>query len=385
MSLFIISSIQSSVQRELDRFFKEYNQKEFTGRFVTQSAFSQARLKIDPLAFDALTKVCVDFFYKHFKVKKWEGFRLVAIDGSEVYLPKNKHTIEQYGEYTTNFMNKSVVLARASKAYDVLNNITLDAQLVNRKIGEHTLAINHLEYLVENDLILMDRGYPSYDIFRNILEGNKHFCARVTTSSWKAVKKLIEPGDDELITEIKPRPETIRRYKKEGIAYKPMKVRFISVKLSTGEIEVLVTSLLDSQRFPCHLFKDLYHLRWNVEESYKTDKHRLLLENFSGKSIVAIMQDFYATILLANITAIFASGVEPKTKSKKYRYKINFTTALAKVKEALCGIFTRENMMDWIDFIYEELARNIIPFRPDRNYKRDKGKRKRYFRSYLHL
>ena len=56
---------------------------------------------------------------------------MIAIDGSEVLLPKNQETINEFGEYTTNFMNGTVVLARLSKAYDVLNNISIDAKLVN--------------------------------------------------------------------------------------------------------------------------------------------------------------------------------------------------------------------------------------------------------------
>ena len=52
------------------------------------------------------------------------------------------------------------------------------------------------------------------------------------------------------------------------------------------------------------IFKKLYHLRWDIEESYKKDKHSLQLENYSGKTIIAIYQDFYANMLLENLTAI---------------------------------------------------------------------------------
>ncbi len=112
-------------------------------RFVSQSAFSQARLKIKPSAFIELNNVCSSHFYSNYPVKKWKGLRLVAIDGSEVFLPKTQETIDYFEEYTTNFMNKTVVLARVSKAYDVLNKTTIDAKLANRKVGEHALANQH--------------------------------------------------------------------------------------------------------------------------------------------------------------------------------------------------------------------------------------------------
>ena len=109
---------------------------------------------------------------------------MVAIDGSELMLPKNKETVKEYGEYTTNFMNKKIVLARLSKSYDVLNELTLDARLSNKKTGEHDLANLHLERLAKGDLLLYDRGYPLYNLFRNALDAGCQFRARVAVSNW---------------------------------------------------------------------------------------------------------------------------------------------------------------------------------------------------------
>jgi hypothetical protein len=199
LSLFIVSSLQSSIQRELDRFFQSYNNKDVAERFVTQSAFSQARNKIRPEAFEELNKESTSCFYSNFKVKRWNGFRLVAIDGSEIQLPKNPGTIAEYGEYRTNRMDSSTVLARISKSYDVLNNISIDAKLVNRKIGEHSLAKSHLAHIGKNDLFLLDRGYPSFDLFREILASGGHFCARAAVGNWNIAKELVESGKPESV------------------------------------------------------------------------------------------------------------------------------------------------------------------------------------------
>lgn len=366
-----------------------YNHKELSEQFVTQSAFSQARIKIKPSAFIELNRDCVKHFYSKYQVKKWLGFRLIAIDGSEVFLPKTKETIDNFGEYTTNFMKKTVVLARMSKAYDVLNKLSIDAKLVNRKIGEHTLAKQHLVHCGRGDLVLLDRGYPSYDLFKNILASGNHFCARVAISTWGAAKRLIRSGENEIIAEIKPGRELQMKYKKEGIDVKPIKCRFICVELSYGEKEVLITSLLDAEKYPHSIFKGLYHLRWDIEESYKKDKHRLELENFSGKTIIAIYQDFYATMLLGNLTSILSSGLDDRIARKKnktkYNYQLNFTTALAKVKEALALIFATSEIMKIIKKLLQMLLENLSPIRPDRSFERKKDKRKRYHKAYLPL
>lgn len=389
LSLFIIYTLQSSIQRELDRFFKAYNNLELAVRFVTQSAFTQARSKIKHELFIELRNDVVEHFYSHYDYKKWHGFRLVAIDGSEIYLPKNQKTIDEFGEYTTNLMKSTVVLARSSKAYDVLNKITIDAELVNKRIGEHSLAIKHLNYCNNDDLILLDRGYPSFDLFKNILDSSCNFCARVPISNWKPAKELVESGENERLSFIMPGYYIRKRYEMEKTTYEPIKCRFILIRLKSGQNEVLITSLLDMDKYPHSLFEKLYQLRWDVEESYKKDKHRLQLENFSGKSIVAINQDFHATMLMANITAILTFDIAKKktrnSKSVRYNYQVNFTTALAKVKDAMALLFSGKLLIKIIEELLNILSQNILPIRPDRSFPRNKYKRKRYHKAYLTL
>lgn len=390
LSLFIISSLQSSIQRELDRFFRSYNGKEVNEQFATQSAFSQARLKINPDAFVELNNDCVDHFYSNYSIKKWKGFRLIAIDGSQAILPKTRQTIDEFGEYTSNRMNKTIVLARISKAYDVLNKVSIDAKLVNLEIGEHALANQHLEFCSNGDLILLDRGYPSFDLFKNIRATGSHFCARVAVANWNIAKQLVESGEKEIIAEIIPGNDLKRKYKNQNIEVEPVKCRFVCVTLSSGEKEVLITSLLDNELYKHSIFKKLYQLRWDIEESFKKDKHRLQLENFSGKTIVAIYQDFYANILIGNITSILSFSLDNqiyrKTNKTKYKYQINITTSLAKVKEVLAVLFTKSDIIRVLGKLIQLFLSNILPIRPNRSFERDKHKkRKRYHRTYLPL
>ena len=62
-----------------------------------------------------------------------------------------------------------------------------------------------------------------------------------------------------------------------------VKVRLVRVVLPSGRIEVLATSLLDSAAYPSESFAALYKSRWKIEEAFKTLKHRLHLEGFTGE------------------------------------------------------------------------------------------------------
>ena len=45
--------------------------------------------------------------------------------------------------------------------------------------------------------------------------------------------------------------------------------RLVKVILDNGEIEILCTSLMDTQKIETEDFKELYHYRWNEEEAFK--------------------------------------------------------------------------------------------------------------------
>lgn len=347
-------------------------------------------MKISPNAFVEINNDCVDHFYSNYHIKKWKGHRLIAIDGSQVILPKTRQTIDEFGQYTSNRINRTIVLARISKAYDVLNKVSIDAKLVNLKIGEHALANQHLKFCSKGDLILLDRGYPSFDLFKNIRATGSHFCARVAVSNWNVAKQLVESGEKEIIAEVIPGNDLKRKYKDQKIEVEPLKCRFVCVELSSGEKEVLITSLLDSKRYKHTVFKKLYQLRWDIEESYKKDKHRLQLENFSGKTTIAIYQDFYANILIGNITSILSCSLDDqihrKTTKTKYKYQINITTSLAKVKEALAVLFTKSDIIRILDKLIQLFLSNLLPIRPNRSFERYKPKkRRRFYKTYLSL
>ena len=106
-----------------------------------------------------------------------------------------------------------------------------------------------------------------------------------------------------------------------------------------GGVEVLITNLMDSDKYDAGLFKSLYHLRWGIEENYKRLKQWVEIENFSGKSALSVQQDFYAKIVASNLTALMAMAaqkiVTTKTKDLKLKYQINFAQAISKMKHKI--------------------------------------------------
>ena len=106
-----------------------------------------------------------------------------------------------------------------------------------------------------------------------------------------------------------------------GLDKKPVKVRMLRVELDSGETEILVTSLTDTNKFSYDIFSELYHLRWPVEEDYKNIKYRLEAENFSGKSVLSIYQDFHAKLFSKNLAAAVANTTKKQILKKSEKFK----------------------------------------------------------------
>jgi len=93
----------------------------------------------------------------------------------------------------------------------------------------------------------------------------------------------------------------IKACEKLGLPTTPLKVRLLRIELGDGGIEVLATSLMDYNLYPYELFKEIYFQRWPVEEDYKLLKSRIEIANFTGKSVLAVQQDFYARVFMATL------------------------------------------------------------------------------------
>ena len=100
---------------------------------------------------------------------------------------------------------------------------------------------------------------------------------------------------------------------------------------------VLLTNLTDKEAFPLELLNELYRLRWTIEECYKRIKLVAQLEYFSGKTPIAIEQDFYSRIIMLNISAMIETQeLEPQldqVKTSVHRKQANRTQVMLKLKE----------------------------------------------------
>lgn len=371
---FLLNLLKRSQQDELDEFFKLLSGNEIAIRVVSKSAFTQARKKLKAGAFVELNHVQIGYFYQSLCPQTWMGWRLLAVDGSTVQVPNTPENLAHFGAWHP-AKGGPCPMARISQMFDVLNQLTLDAIIGPKSIGERELAAEHFAHLRSGDLVLLDRGYPAFWLFALVRRKNAHFCARMKVNGWKVTKRFVDSGLNEQIVSLQPGTTAKQDCGKRNLSANPITIRLIRVVLDDGEIEVLATSLLVTKTYPSSMFKELYHLRWPVEEQYKIFKMRIEIENFSGKSVLAVYQDFHAKVLTANLTAILARPaqevVTQDSAEKKYLYRVNMTNALSKMKDTIVWLLHDLSLVPrMLISLWQLMIKTIEPIRPGRSFPR---------------
>ncbi len=393
-------SLNRAIQRELDSFFQKIDSSDYTIREATKGAFSQARAKLNEWGFIRLNEIAADTFYSQSEYYVWNGHRLLAVDGTRLMLPNHKTVKAEFGECSFGPKADSKrSMALASMLYDVLNQISIDAQLAPfkspgaKKSSEQALLQKHMHRLNPGDLLLLDRAYPSLALFFQLKAQSVDFCVRMKGSWWKEVRKFRESCEKEIIVNFSlPKKDKDKLSEYPEFTDRTIKCRLIKVELDSGETEILCTSLTDTEVYPYEQFKELYHFRWNEEEAYKILKNRIELESFSGKTAKAVKQDFHAKILLMTLSAAYAHPIEEKVKEeykadekRKYSQKVNRTNSIAKTKDILVGLFIKKQYDKALESFDKIVYNTRELVRPNRKNKRKHRQKKPYSMNYKRL
>ena len=378
-----------SYQAELDRYFQAVHHTEVPKRCLYKGNLSKARAKLKHTAFIELNDQLARSFYETFDYETWFGFNLLAVDGTTFRVPDVYEIANHFGVWNSTKGKKPCPKARGSQMFDVLNKVTIDASIAPKSQGERELASFHFLKLLSQDLILLDRGYPAHWLFKIILSMGANFCARIPYKRWRVAKKFFLSGNREQIVKLRPSSQSVTKCHQMGLDAKAIKVRLIRVELESNETEILVTSLSDMQEHPAELFSDLYHRRWPVEEDYKSLKYRLQVENFSGKTVHSVYQDFHAKIFSKNLASVIAGTtkkeIAKKSESLLHIHQINFAQALSQMKNTIVLLFKRsgDKITELVEGLRTLFIQTTEAIRPNRKYPRKhRVKQKRFFFEY---
>ena len=354
-------SLSTGLQAFQQAFREKYNG-------ITKQGFSKGRQRINPAAIAYLVGFTRDQFYKAAKARRWKGYNLLAIDGSKVNLPTSPILVEHFGCQKG---SGEQVQALASCLYDVLNGAVIHGLIEPVLSNERILASEHLRTLVQMEwgqsavpsVVLFDRGYPAAHLIAELESVGIKYAMRCSTEFLRNVR---HSGSDCVVT-----------HQFAAIRH-TLRFRLIEVTLNNGETEYIATNLFD-EGLTVQDFQRLYHLRWGIETSINTMKHKLLMEDFTGHTVDAVLQEFYAALTSINLIAcIFYDNRElieelQRDSGNKYQYVQNINQTIGTMRNKLLDIVTTQSARRrrrLFRILLADTRRNLVPVRSGRSFQR---------------
>jgi hypothetical protein len=367
-----------SLQSELSAYFSP--PKTTYQRIPTKSAFSQQRQKL-------LWEGCYSLFRTFTDslpcLKRFDGYQLLACDGSSVCIPRNENE-EQYS-IVTREEYKSFNMLHINGLFDILNRIYVDAIVDPGWYRRESAALLTMVNCLNNpdsSIILADRGYEGYNTVAHLIESKANFVIRAKDlDSNGFLHTLNLPPDGELDIDVNRILTTSRaQIQQNNDRYAwvrrkafdlwdssgtyPIRFRLVRIMLDDGSYECLVTNL-PREKFPPEKLKKLYHLRWGVENAYRDLKYPVDLLHFHGKSAQSVLQEVFCSLTMFNYCAYLCvhADILHIRKGTKYRYKVNFANAVGPCRSYLHGSIGEMELL-------ERLRLAPSPIRPDRHVPR---------------
>ena len=357
------------------------------GMEISKPGYLKQRMKLNPLAFYELYRHHNRNFYAESGFSTFQGYLVLAADGSGINIPTTRETLEEFGTSSRKGTKPQASIGLGC-LYDVMNRMILESDCCKCKFDEMRLAEEQIDRVRETIgasqpfLVVMDRGYPSTAAFIRMMEKGILFLVRLKSSDYKKEQSALS-GPDGWV-DILLDKSRVNHYKGTDIGQRmeelgSITLRMVKVPLQEEREEILITNL-PSETFDRFQIAELYQMRWGIETAYETLKDRLQIENFTGTKPVLLLQDIYSTIYISNLAEDIIRDAEAeldeKEKHRQHKMMINRTLSIGILKNDLIYILLErdEEKQDRLFHqIYEDISKNLVPIRPDRHYHRTKG------------
>lgn len=369
----ILSMESASIKKELLDFFK------FSSDTPTASAFAQQRSK--------LLLETWEFLFHEFNAgfsleKKYNGYQLLACDGSDLNIARNPEDKDTY--FQSSPTDRGYNQLHLNALFDLCSKRYVDAVIQPSRKENESSAMTQMVDRYRGDkktIFIADRGYETYNIFAHVQEKGMYYMIWVKdggggsmTGSFRLPKKEAFDHDMHLLltrkqtNEVKAHPELYKILDKKSPfdyvdlhekPFYPINFRVVRFAITESSYECIITNLPQGE-FPMEEIKKLYAMRWGIETSFRELKYAIGLTCFHSKKVEYIMQEIYARLILYNYCEIITRNVVIQQKDTKHVYQINYTIAIH-----ICRYFLRNDISP--PDVEKLIQKNLLPVRPRRS------------------
>jgi hypothetical protein len=300
----------------------------------------------------------------------WRGLALYGADGTTIRVPDSVENREHFGGQDTRWESTSgYPLVRLVTLMALRSHILAGARFGPYSRGEHGYADELWPMIPDESLTMLDRGFLAARILVGIERSgtNRHWMTRATARTKTTLVKRLGPGDDLVELTVSKSARA-----KDGTLPRSWQARAIKYRRRGFKPQVLLTSLLDSKRYPAAELISLYHERWEIELGYNEVKRVMLAreESTRSKSPRGVAQELWGLAIAYNLVRFEAERVAAEAGVPPIR--VSFVAALTFVEKALrsWGTDSAGRLPERLVKLREDISHFILPERRDRSYPR---------------
>jgi len=215
------------------------------------------------------------------------------------------------------------------------------ARLTEGKV--HEVKIARTLSFPRGSIVVIDRGYIDYDLFKGWTDNDVYFVTRIKgNAAFKVVEDLPLPGQGNIVSD--QLIELTGYYSCKKYPYWLRRVEYWD-----EERKKILVFLTNNFKFAATTITRIYKDRWQIEVFFKTIKQNLKIKTFVGTSPNAVLTQVW--------TALIAILVLKYLKFRS-RFKWSVSNLVAMLRY---NLFSYRNLWEWINDPYQPppIAKNI--------------------------
>jgi hypothetical protein len=302
----------------------------------------------------------------------WLERNVVNVDGSTLTMADTPANQAEYPQMACQRPGCGFPIARIVVVFALSVGTVLDAALgryQGKQTGETGLLRSIEDALQKGDVLLADRCFSGWSDMARLLQRGIDTVIRkhqTRATDFRTGQRLGK--DDHLVVVKKPaRPEWLSREEyaqlPDELTLREVRIRVRQRGFRTTEI-IVVTTLLDAERYSAAALADLYRRRWQAELNLRSLKIVLQMDHLRCKTPHRIRNEFRMHLLAYNLirkvvaAGAIRAGVEPWT--------ISFKGTLQSFNQLLLVLATDISAEDWCQALLNALDKHLVGNRPDR-------------------
>jgi hypothetical protein len=319
---------------------------------------------------------------------RWLGHRVLTVDGSTITMADTAANQAEYPQQRNQQRGCGFPIARMVAVFSLAAGTVLEAVLgkyQGKQTGENSLFRTLYHLLRKGDVVLADRYFSGWFDLALLGQRGVHSLVRkhqLRASDFRTGRRL--GPHDHLVCWRKPQrpawmsPEQYQTLP-DFLIVREVRVVVPQKGFRTQEV-IVVTTLLDPERYSAADLATLYRRRWQAELNLRSLKIVMQMDHLRCKAPHRVRNEFYMHLVAYNLIrkmmalAAAQAGVEPWT--------VSFQGTLQTLGKFLPLLHTSVSIEAWCDALLEAIATHTVGDRPDRFEPR---LRKRRPKPYKHL